>query len=847
MPGLVLGSLSAPLAPAQQIDLNQLFEERNLGPVKQVLQAGDYDLCVRVGQLAKERGLKSIEWRLIHLQALRALGRLEEALEETVPMLTTYPNDLRLLQPRLQMAKELGRQELIDATLQQINTAAKAKPASERSAEEWVALGQAALEAGADAQKVITHYFQVGQKKDPKSEAPYLAEGWLALDKNDAARAANVFRLGLKNHGETPELRHGLATAFMNSDRAVAMENIVRILEVNSHHEGALLLRAELHIGAEKFLDAEADIQTVIDVSEGHPTAWALRAAVASITTADSAKVTAARAEGLQRWAQNPIVDHTLGRIVSRAYRFAEGAAHQRKALLFAPSYLPAKMQLCHDLLRLGEEEEAWQLAAAIREADGYNIQAHNLGKLEKQLANYAEERTPHFTVKMPKREWPIYGARVLELLEEAHQTLCQRYQLELKRPVLIEFFPAQQDFAIRTFGNLGGQGILGACFGSVVTMNSPGSLGHGRNNWESTLWHEFCHVVTLTATENRMPRWLSEGISVYEEAQRDPAWGMKMTADYRQMILDGEATPVGQLSQAFLNAKSGEHLMFAYYQAGEAVAFLVAKHGHPALLRLMQALKKGSRINDAITAQVEPVEAFEAAFATHLMEMAQSFGKGADWTEPSAEDLNPADPESVLAFLKANPKNLFVLRRQLSQQMQAKDWDNALPTADRLIALLPDDVSDGSAIWAKARILKEQARTEEEIALLRRLATQHSSALNAYLRLIELETAAAAPPWALITEHAHRALALNPFLRTPNEALSLAATQAGDSQLAIAANQRLLALEPANPSQIHFQLAQLLRAEDPSRARRHLLDALALAPRFLAAHELLLEIQDTP
>ena len=46
---------------------------------------------------------------------------------------------------------------------------------------------------------------------------------------------------------------------------------------------------------------------------------------------------------------------------------------------------------------------------------------------------------------------------------------------------------------------------------------------------WESVLWHEFCHVVTLKMTKNKMPRWLSEGISVYEERQVDPAWGMKI------------------------------------------------------------------------------------------------------------------------------------------------------------------------------------------------------------------------------------------------------------------------------------------------------------------------------
>jgi tetratricopeptide (TPR) repeat protein len=840
---VALVTLSAPSSPGQQIDLNQLFEDRNLGPVKQVLEAGDYELCVRVGEMARERGLKSIEWRLVHLRALNALGRLEEALEQIDPMLTSFPNDLQLLQWRLMIAQHLGQKPLIAETLQLINHAAKTQPTRDRNADQWVALGQAALAAGADPIKVISNYFQVAQQKDPKAEAPYLAEGWLALEKNDATRAAQVFRDGLKNHGETTSLRHGLAAAFMDSDRAVAMENIVRVLEINPQHEGVLLLRAELHIGAEKFLDAEADIQTVIDINSSSPTAWALRAAVAAITTADASKVNAARAEGLRRWPQNPLVDHTLGRIVSRAYRFAEGASHQRQSLLFDPSYLPAKMQLCHDLLRLGDETEAWQLAAAVREADPYHIQARNLATLEKQIASYSEQRTPHFTLKMPEREWRIYGQRALELLEQAHQTLCQRYQLTLTRPVLVEFFPAQQDFAIRTFGNLGGQGILGACFGSVVTINSPGSLGHGRNNWESTLWHEFCHVVTLTATSNRMPRWLSEGISVYEEAQRDPAWGMKMTSEYRQMILDGETTPVGQLSQAFLNAKSGEHLMFAYFQAGSVVDFLVAQHGHTALLQVMQALKNGTRINDAITSQVQPIEEFESAFAAHFMAQAQAFGNGADWTEPSPEDLNPTDPESLLTYLKQHPTNLSALRRQLSLQLQARDWPTALITADRLITLLPDDTSDSSPVWAKARILKEQNRPQDEIALLRHLATQNSSSLNAYLRLIELETAEPKPSWSHLSEHAHRALALNPFLRTPNEALIRAATQSGGVPQATAAIQRLLALDPPQPSQLHFQLAQLLRQSDPKSARRHLLDALAIAPRFLAAHQLLQEM----
>ena len=85
---------------------------------------------------------------------------------------------------------------------------------------------------------------------------------------------------------------------------------------------------------------------------------------------------------------------------------------------------------------------------------------------------------------------------------------------------MIVEIFPQKKEFAVRTFGLPGADGLLGVCFGRVITANSPASQGEHPSNWEAVLWHEFCHVVTLSKTHNKMPRWLSEGISVYEEGQ---------------------------------------------------------------------------------------------------------------------------------------------------------------------------------------------------------------------------------------------------------------------------------------------------------------------------------------
>lgn len=824
----------ATVTRAQQIDLEKIFEERNLGPVGELLARGDYELVARIGEAAVEKGLKAPEWRIYRLKALVEMGQIETALDESRKALVIFPGHFELLMLRHDFAKMLGKADIAAEAMKGLNEAAKAKPSKDRTALESVMLGKAALVLGADAQKVISQYFKVAQSKDAKLEAAYLAEGHLALDKDDSKRAADVFRAGLKAHGETAGLRFGLAKAFGSSDREKAVENLAKALELNPHLHAAHLLRAELLIGGEKFVEAEAAVQQVIDLDEGNPLAWSLRAVVAHLFHADEKKMDAARAEALKRWDKNPMVDHTIGRCLSRAYRFAESAAHQRKALEFDPKYLPAKVQLCYDLLRLGEEEEAWKLAAAIRTEDGYNIQAHNLGLLEKEMSGYVTKTFEDFTLKMPKRDWPIYGERALALLRDGKTILSAKYGLELKRPVLVEFFGAQQDFAIRTFGALGGQGMLGVCFGTVVTMNSPGSLANGRNNWESTLWHEFCHVITLSVTKNRMPRWLSEGISVYEERQRDPAWGMPMDAKFREMVLDEEnetLTPVSRLSGAFMNPETQDHLMFAYFESSQVVEYLLEKYGKEKFQGILRDLAAGKRINDAIAANAADLDEIEKGFTKFITGRAKGFGAKADWNEPKPEELNPFDDKNSFAtFLKEHPNNLPATRKYAEEMIAQKNWPEVLKTADILIQLVPEDFSAESGYSLKVMALRQLKREDEEIAVLRQIAAKSSSAQSSFLRLIELD--APKQRWAEVKSNAQRATALNPFLVTPQRALAEAHVALKENAEAIAAYERVLILDPGSAAQTHFKLAALLKETDAPKAKRHLLESLALAPR---------------
>ena len=207
-------------------------------------------------------------------------------------------------------------------------------------------------------------------------------------------------------------------------------------------------------------------------------------------------------------------------------------------------------MQFAEDCLRLGTESEGWRLAREVHDEDGYDVRAFNLITLRQNvIAKFATLTNQDFVVRMSTNEAAIYGDQVLALLQKAKDTLGKKYGFDPGQPTYVEIFPEQKDFGVRTFGMPHNPGFLGVCFGHVITANSPAAQGSHPENWQDVLWHEFCHVITLGITHNKMPRWLSEGISVYEERQANPVWGQAINPQYREMVLGEDLTPVGDLS----------------------------------------------------------------------------------------------------------------------------------------------------------------------------------------------------------------------------------------------------------------------------------------------------------
>lgn len=269
---------------------------------------------------------------------------------------------------------------------------------------------------------------------------------------------------------------------------------------------------------------------------------------------------------------------------------------------------------------------------------------------------------------------------------------------------------------------------------------------------------------------------------------------------------------------------------MFAYYESSQAVEFLLEKYGKEKFQGVLRDLAAGKRINDAIAANAGGMDEIEQEFAQYITAKAKGFGALAEWEKPKPEELNPFDAGSFTEFLKQHPNNLWALRQETDLMTQARQWAGVLPLADQLIKLLPESYDADSGYALKVQALRQLKRTDEEAAVLRQIAAKSSSAQSAFLRLIELDVPA--QRWPEVKANALRAMALNPFLVTPQRALAEACAALNETPEAIAAYERLLVLDPGGGAQTHYKLAGLMKASDAARAKRHLLDSLALAPR---------------
>jgi len=656
--------------------------------------------------------------------------------------------------------------------------------------------------------------------------------GFLFLEKFNGSDARTMFEGVLATNPRHPSALLGMARVTSFEGRGDASALVRQSLEVNPSDPDARATSALMLIDVERYDDAAAEAIRGLAADTG-AAAPLVALAAARFLAGDTTNFRKAMARAHARLPGSADAEVTLADVAARNRLYREAARFAEQGAQRDPRAARALALLGVNQLRIGRMAEGKANLDRAFAMDPYDVWAKNTLDLLDTFDGYTEVRTPRFVFVMEKKDAPLLSLYVAPLAEEAFDSLASRYGYRPSEPVRVEFFRSHADFSVRTVG-LAGLGALGVCFGPVVAMDSPAARDVGEFNWGSTLWHELAHTFTLGATDNRVPRWFSEGLSVHEERRARASWGSDVTPQFLAAYQGGLLKPPSRMNDGFMRPRYPEEVTFSYYQASLVTEWIEKEKGMAAIRGMLAAYRRGASTTDAVREVLGfDLATLDARFDAYVK---SRFARELAAVKLEGEAGKGEPVRWGGAFATA--------MRSATAAAEQQRWDEAVRELESAKAMFPSYAGEDSPYRTLARIHLTRG---DSAAALRELQAMTARSEVAYLPNLEAEAIALARgDTASAITALDRALYISPFDAKVHLRLAEVASFARRHALAIRERQAVLALDPTDRVEALFQLARAhADAGDPAAARREVLRTLDLAPHFEKAQSLLLQLQE--
>ena len=673
----------------------------------------------------------------------------------------------------------------------------------------------------------------------PGDAAINTAWGELFLEKYNKPEAVKSFEMALQADDKYAPALVGMAEAMADDNPPQAIEIARRALAINPSSTEAHVFLARQAVDAGHHDEARQMLDKALAVNPSSLEAHAWLAAIAYVE--DKLPVFEAEvASVLAINAGDGEVYRITGELAAHNYRFDEAVTLTRRALTLTPNDSHALADLGMHLLRTGDEPGARQAIERSLDLDPFDdIVRKNLLNMMDTVDKFTTVHDGDVTLRMQKDEAPVLQEYVLALAHRALTALAARYEFTPRGPILIEVFPKHDDFAVRNVGLPGMIGALGACFGRVVTMDSP-KARPGEFQWEATLWHELAHVVTLQMSNQRVPRWLTEGISVYEEKRAKAEWARQMDVEFVQILERGKALKLRDLNAAFTDPK---RIGLAYYEASLLVEHMVASFGDAGMRKLLRAYGQGLDTDAALRSALNStLDQLQVGFDQSID---RQFGAMRRALAGPDEDALAAKPLAELRTYAAEHPQSYAAHLALGRALlNDKALDDAAQVLQRAASLLPMARGDGSPYALLAHIALEKNDRARAIAELSSLVAVDFDNIAAARKLAALLHEAGSDASSKFASVHERITAIDPFDGDAHRVVGRFLMQNNQADAATREFRAVLALGPVDLAAAHTDLAEsYFKAGKRADAKKQTLAALEIAPTYERAQELLLKL----
>jgi tetratricopeptide (TPR) repeat protein len=668
--------------------------------------------------------------------------------------------------------------------------------------------------------KTANEYLRSATQADERAIRPRVRMGRLYLSTHQYADASELFGEALQIDAKDTQARLGMTQLLVEQFEGNAEKLVDELLKEDDSLIGAHLISAQIDLEGGRYKPAQEALDKALDLigKQKLPPleAYELMAAL---------ELMRGNASG-GKWTQRALdynprfggVFETLAHYEIMRRKYSEASVWLRRAVEVQPDLWSAHAELGANLLRLGEVEESRQHLERAYSGDPFSATTVNTLRLLDTLRDFSVDRTesPAIVTRLNKKEADALRPYVVDVTRQSIEAFSRRYDFQPKQAITVELYNDHDDFAVRTAG-LPGIGLLGVTFGYLVAMDSPSGRKTGDFHWGSTLWHEMAHVFTLSATDHRVPRWLSEGISVFEEWRTGPTPGVIISPRSLDVFGEGDFLPVATLDEGFIRPAYPDQVQVSYIQSGLICLFIEQKWGFDKLVTLLKQFTRDTTTAAAIEATFKmPPDKFDDEFDAF---MKQRF-----------------------AGMLANSKQWQESMRAAHTAAAEEKWTDVLAPARKAVEIFPEFTTGGSPYLLIAQALDKSGKRDEAIETLQRYRQFGGWDPEALRQLAGWLDEAKRAPQAL--EVLNALLLVDPLDPALHAKLGDRLYAGSKAEESLREYRVLLALGAHDSAAANFGIARALNTMgNRAESRRHLLDALETAPHYRPAQDLLLEM----
>ncbi len=641
----------------------------------------------------------------------------------------------------------------------------------------------------------------------------------LLLERYNAPDARSGYQEVLRLRPGDPRALVGLARAAAFDHQGDAMGLAREALEGNPRSTSAQLLMARLWLEAEQYDSARVASEAALAADSSLVASWAMRGALAWLagdsTTWHHSIAAAERldAHPADFWAE-------VAEAAARHRRYAEAVDLAGRGVALDSGSVAALTALGNNLLRTGRMAEGRAALERAFAIDPFHLWDKNTLDLLDELAGFRTATVGRFTLVMAPADSALLTTIMPPLLEEAYDSLVSRYQYRPPTPIRVELYDRHADFSVRTIG-LTGLGALGVSFGPVLVLDAPGARAPGEFNLGSTSWHELAHTFTLGLSGFRVPRWVSEGLSVLEERRARQGWGAGASLMFAQALAAGDLLPIERLNDGFVRPDRPERIGISYYQASLVMEYLERSFGIEGIRAMLRGYAAGGT-TDEVLQQVSgtAVDSVQAGFERWIEDRFATPVEAIAGGDPSVFGTQLGVAQQALA---AGDTAAAIRVLQAARDRYPEFGEQSGPRLPLAVALWQTGQRD-AALREIAFVTGHDETALDANRLEARWRLEQGDSARARLALVRATWIAPAEA-ALWRERA-----------TVSGAM-------GNHRDEVIARRAIVALRPADPIAARTDLAEaLLRDGDADAARRELLAVLEQAPSYERAQGLFLE-----